>query len=159
MTYIKSLLIIFFCFYSFSLYGDEIDNVSPDSNDYETSKLDDEIYDPIEPINRAIFGFNNTADRLILEPIAKGYRKLPSPIQTGVNNFLSNLRTPLVVVNQLLQGQGKNAAESTGRFLINTTAGVLGLVDVADKVGLEEKKEDLKALWKFYLILKILKNT
>ena len=82
------------------------------------------------------------ADKIILEPVSKGYRKLPSPIQSGISNFLSNLRMPLVVVNQLLQGQGKNASESAGRFFLNSTFGVFGLVDVADKIGLEEKEED-----------------
>ena len=52
------------------------------------------------------FSFNNVADRIVLEPIAKGYEKLPSPIQSGISNFLSNLRTPIVVINQVLQGQG-----------------------------------------------------
>ena len=59
-------------------------------------------------------------------PAAKGYIKLPSPIQSGIGNFLNNLKLPLVVVNQLLQGQGKNAAESSGRFIVNSTAGLFG---------------------------------
>ena len=160
---IKSLLFIFlFLVSSFSVAGDEADKVKTGADDYETTKFEDEIYDPIEPINRAIFGFNNVADRIILEPVAKGYRKLPSPVQSGVSNFLSNLRTPLVAVNQLLQGQGKNAAESVGRFAVNTTAGVLGIIDVAEKVGLEEKEEDFGqtlGTWGvgdgFYLVLPI----
>mgnify|MGYP001246679934 CR=1 FL=1 len=160
---IKSLLFIFlFLVSSFSVAGDEADKVKTGADDYETTKFEDEIYDPIEPINRAIFGFNNVADRIILEPVAKGYRKLPSPVQSGISNFLSNLRTPLVAVNQLLQGQGKNAAESVGRFAVNTTAGVLGIIDVAEKVGLEEKEEDFGqtlGTWGvgdgFYLVLPI----
>ncbi len=160
---IKSLLFIFlFLVSSFSVAGDEADKVKTGADDYETTKFEDEIYDPIEPINRAIFGFNNVADRIILEPVAKGYRKLPSPVQSGVSNFLSNLRTPLVAINQLLQGQGKNAAESVGRFAVNTTAGVLGIIDVAEKVGLEEKEEDFGqtlGTWGvgdgFYLVLPI----
>ncbi len=160
---IKSLLFIFlFLVSSFSVAGDESDKVKTGAEDYETTKFEDEIYDPIEPINRAIFGFNNVADRIILEPVAKGYRKLPSPVQSGVSNFLSNLRTPLVAINQLLQGQGKNAAESVGRFAVNTTAGVLGIIDVAEKVGLEEKEEDFGqtlGTWGvgdgFYLVLPI----
>ena len=160
---IKSLLFIFlFLVSSFSVAGDEADKVKTGADDYETTKFEDEIYDPIEPINRAIFGFNNVADRIILEPVAKGYRKLPSPVQSGISNFLSNLRTPLVAVNQLLQGQGKNAAESVSRFAVNTTAGVLGIIDVAEKVGLEEKEEDFGqtlGTWGvgdgFYLVLPI----
>ena len=102
------------------------------------------------------------ADKIILEPVAKGYRKLPSPVQSGISNFLSNLRMPLVIANQLLQGQGGNAVESTGRFLVNTTVGVFGLADVADKIGLEEKDEDYgqtRAIWGvgdgFYIVLPI----
>ena len=94
--------------------------------------------------------------------MAKGYRKLPSPVQSGISNFLSNLRMPLVIVNQLLQGQGENAVESTGRFLVNTTVGVFGFGDVADKIGLEEKDEDYGqtlAIWGvgdgFYIVLPI----
>ena len=144
------------------ILADESDNVDTSSSDFETTNYEDEIYDPIEPINRAIFGFNNAADKIILEPVAKGYKKLPSPVQTGISNFLSNLRMPLVIVNQLLQGQGSNAAESTGRFVVNTTAGVFGFVDVAEKIGLEEKEEDFGqtlAKWGigdgFYVVLPI----
>ena len=87
-----------------------------------------------DKIENLVDGFNNVADKIVLEPVAKGYRKLPSPIQTGIGNFLSNLKMPLVIVNQLLQGQGTNAGESTGRFLVNSTAGLFGLIDVADKI-------------------------
>ena len=163
MINIKSLLIIaYIVFINFSALSDEADKVTTTSSDFETTYNEDEIYDPIEPINRAIFRFNNVADKIILEPVAKGYRKLPSPIQSGISNFLSNLRMPLVIVNQLLQGQGGNAAESTGRFLVNTTVGVFGLGDVADKIGLEEKDEDYGqtlAIWGvgdgFYIVLPI----
>ena len=163
MINIKSLLIIFFIvFINYSVLSVESDKVTTTSSDFETTYNEDEIYDPIEPINRAIFRFNNVADKIILEPVAKGYRKLPSPIQSGISNFLSNLRMPLVIVNQLLQGQGGNAIESTGRFLVNTTVGVFGLGDVADKIGLEEKDEDYGqtlAIWGvgdgFYIVLPI----
>ncbi len=155
-----SLTIIIFALLSFNLYGAASDQVNTEPGDFETSQFEDEIYDPIEPINRAIFSFNNVADRIVLEPISKGYKKLPSPIQSGVSNFLSNLRTPLVVINQILQGQGSNAAQSTGRFLLNSTVGLFGLIDVADKVGLEEKEEDFGqtlATWGigdgFYIVL------
>ena len=163
MINIKSLIIIIYViFFNYSVLSDEADKVTTTSSDFETTYTEDEIYDPIEPINRAIFGFNNIADKIILEPVAKTYRTLPSPIQSGISNFLSNLRAPLVIVNQLLQGQGGNAAESTGRFLVNTTAGVFGLFDVADKIGLEEKQEDYGqtlATWGvgdgFYVVLPI----
>ena len=120
----------------------EIDKVGSNPSDYNTTAYDKEIYDPFEPVNRIIFKFNTLADRIVLEPVAKGYRKLPSPVQTGVGNFFSNLRLPLVIINQFLQGQFGNAFSSTGRLVVNTTMGIGGLVDVADKIGLEEKEED-----------------
>ena len=151
---------IFFSFFSFNIFASDADQVNTDSEDFETTIIDNEIYDPFEPINRAIFSFNNVADRVVLEPIANGYKKLPSPVQSGINNFLSNLRTPLVIVNQLLQGQGENAVQSSGRFIVNSTVGVFGLFDVAEKIGLEEKEEDFGqtlATWGvgegFYIVL------
>ncbi len=159
----NKIIILFFLFISLLSYkvvASEADQVNTDSEDFETTTLEDEIYDPFEPVNRAIFSFNNVADRIVLEPIAKGYKKLPSPLQSGINNFLSNLRTPLVVVNQLLQGQGENAIQSSGRFIVNSTVGVFGLFDVAEKIGLEEKEEDYGqtlATWGvgdgFYIVL------
>ena len=156
----KLLLLIVIILFSNYLYGATSDNVKTESSYFETSKIEEEIYDPIEPFNRVIFSFNNTVDKLIAEPASKQYIKLPSPLKTGINNFLSNLRMPLVFVNQLLQGQGKNASESAGRFIVNSTIGVFGLVDVADKIGLEEKDEDFGqtlATWGagdgFYLVL------
>ena len=159
----KKIIILFFLFFSLLSYkvvASEADQVNTDSEDFETTTLEDEIYDPFEPVNRAIFSFNNVADRIVLEPIAKGYKKLPSPLQSGINNFLSNLRAPLVVVNQLLQGQGQNAFQSSGRFIVNSTVGIFGLFDVAEKMGLEEKEEDYGqtlATWGvgdgFYLVL------
>ena len=159
----KKIIILFFLFFSLLSYkvvASEADQVNTDSDDFETTTLEDEIYDPFETVNRAIFSFNNVADRIVLEPIAKGYKKLPSPLQSGINNFLSNLRAPLVVVNQLLQGQGENAIQSSGRFVVNSTVGVFGLFDVAEKIGLEEKEEDYGqtlATWGigdgFYIVL------
>ncbi len=154
------LLFLFFGLLSHKVVAIEADQVNTDSDDFETTTIEDEIYDPFEPVNRAIFSFNNVADRIVLEPIAKGYKKLPSPLQSGINNFLSNLRAPLVVVNQLLQGQGENAVQSSGRFIVNSTVGVFGLFDVAEKIGLEEKEEDYGqtlATWGvgdgFYIVL------
>ncbi len=159
----KKIIILFFLFFSLLSYkviASDADQVNTDSDDFDTTTIEDEIYDPFEPVNRAIFSFNNIADRIVLEPIAKGYKKLPSPLQSGINNFLSNLRAPLVVVNQLLQGQGQNAFQSSGRFIVNSTVGIFGLFDVAEKMGLEEKEEDYGqtlATWGigdgFYLVL------
>ena len=163
MKNFKNIFIIITLFFFYNpLWGADSDSVKTDSSDFQTSSYEDEIYDPFEPINRAIFSFNNAADIIILEPVAKGYKKLPAPVQSGIGNFLNNLKMPLVIVNQLLQGQGKNAVESTGRFVVNTTAGIFGLIDVAKKVGLEKKQEDFGqtlASWGvgdgFYIVLPI----
>ena len=163
MINLRTLTIIFsLVLFNYSVLSDESDKVTTSSSDFETETYDDEIYDPLEGFNRAIFKFNDVADRIILEPVARGYRKLPSPMQSGISNFLSNLRMPLVIVNQLLQGQVQNSAESTGRFVVNTTAGVVGLFDVAENIGLEEKDEDYGqtlATWGvgdgFYVVLPI----
>ena len=163
MKFYRNLIfIIFISIFSLNIIAAESDNVNTDSADFNTGNYEDEIFDPLEPVNRAIFSFNNFADKIILEPAAKGYKKLPSPIQSGIGNFLNNLKLPLVVVNQLLQGQGKNAAESSGRFVVNSTAGLLGLIDVAEKIGLEQKQEDFGqtlATWGvgdgFYIVLPI----
>jgi len=156
------IILIPIVFFSLPLWSLDSDKIKTNSDDFETSSFEDEIYDPLESVNRVIFNFNNVADKVILEPVAKGYKKLPSPIQNGLGNFLNNLKMPLVVVNQLLQGQGGNAAESTGRFFINSTAGLLGIIDVAEKVGLEQKQEDFGqtlATWGigdgFYIVLPI----
>ena len=136
------VFLFFLVFLNNAAFSESSDNVTTYPGDFKTGTFEDEVYDPLEPVNRAVFGFNNFADKIVLEPAAKGYRKLPSPIQSGISNFLGNLRMPLVILNQFLQGQGSNAMQSTGRFVINSTVGFLGLIDVADKVGLEEKEED-----------------
>ena len=88
------LLICTFISISFNVISAESDKVNTDSEDFETSTYEDKIYDPLESINRAVFSFNNVADKIILEPTAKGYKKLPSPIQKGIGNFLNNLKLP-----------------------------------------------------------------
>ena len=161
MNKLKQLLVYFLIiFISFNLNAGASDDVKTSSDDFKTSVFEDEIYDPLESINRAVFGFNNVADKMILEPAAKGYKKLPTTVQSGIGNFIKNLKLPLVAVNQLLQGQGKNSAESTGRFLVNSTIGIFGLIDIADDLGLEQKEEDFGqtlATWGvgdgFYVVL------
>ena len=158
--FIHFTITVLFLFFSNYIFAGASDEVKTSSEDFETTMYEDEIYDPLENVNRAIFGFNNVADKIILEPVAKGYKKLPSPVQSGIGNFINNLKLPLAAFNQLLQGQGGNAVESTGRFLVNSTVGVLGLIDVAEKIGLEQKEEDFGqtlATWGvgdgFYVVL------
>lgn len=103
----------------------------------------EEVSDPLEPVNRAIFWFNDQVDYLFLEPLAEGYDFImPEFAQDGVRNFFDNLRYPSVFVSSLLQGKFEQAGEQTGRFLLNSTLGIGGLVDVADDFGLERHRED-----------------
>ena len=102
-----------------------------------------EIKDCFEKVNRATFTFNQALDGIIFKPIASAYRTFPSPIKNGVSNSLNNLSNLVTVPNNILQGDFTKAGINTGRFLINTTVGVLGLVDVAQYFGLNEtEKED-----------------
>ena len=96
-----------------------------------------------EGTSRAIFKFNMGFDSAILEPIAKGYNKLPEPIKEGTSNFTSNIATLLSIPNHLLQGNFKNAGDATASFLINTTVGIVGLGNPAEKLGLSAQKEDV----------------
>lgn len=99
--------------------------------------------DPLENVNRSIYAFNNTADKYVLEPVAKGYRwAIPGFARTGVKNFFSNLAYPITIVNQYIQGKPVDGTADLGRFLINTTLGLGGLVDVAAHWGLPAHQED-----------------
>ena len=96
-----------------------------------------------EDTSRAIFKFNMAFDDAVLEPIAKGYNKLPSPIKSGTTNFTSNIGTLLSIPNNILQGNFKQLGHSVGSFAINTTIGILGILNPAEKLGLNAHKEDV----------------
>ena len=96
-----------------------------------------------EKTSRAIFKFNMVIDDIILEPLAKGYNKLPSPVKTGASNFTSNISTLLSIPNNLLQGNVKQLGHSVGSFAVNTTVGILGFLNPAEKMGLKPHKEDV----------------
>ena len=96
-----------------------------------------------EGISRSIFKFNLIVDDVILEPLAKGYNKLPKPIKSGTGNFTSNISTLLSIPNSLLQGNLKQVGHATGSFLVNSTVGILGFFNPAEKIGLNPHKEDL----------------
>lgn len=120
--------------------------------------------DPLEGLNRSIYSFNQTADKLILRPAAKAYNaSLPKPAKTGVKNFFSNLREPLNILNSLLQGKGEKAMGATYRFAVNSTVGLFGLIDVANYQGVKPSREDFGqtlAAWSIgpgpYLMLPLL---
>ncbi len=96
-----------------------------------------------EGVSRSIFKFNMVFDDIILEPVAKGYNKLPAVIKNGTGNFTSNIATLLSIPNSLLQGNFKQVGHSTGSFFINTTVGVFGFLNPAEKLGLDTHKEDV----------------
>jgi len=96
-----------------------------------------------EGFSRAMFKLNHGLDTAIFEPVAKGYRALPSPIRKGTGNVVDNLRSLLTFSNNVLQGDFHSAGNTAGRFVINSTVGILGIFDPAAALGLEEKgKED-----------------
>ena len=96
-----------------------------------------------ESVSRVIFKFNMVLDDIVLEPLAKGYNKLPSPVKTGTNNFTSNIATLLSIPNNLFQGNMKQLGHSAGSFLVNTSVGILGFLNPAEKMGLKPHKEDV----------------
>ena len=96
-----------------------------------------------EKTSRAIFKFNMALDDAIIEPIAKGYNKLPDPIKIGTSNFTSNIGTLLSIPNNLLQGNFQQLGHSIGSFVVNTSVGILGFFNPAEKMGLKPHKEDV----------------
>ena len=101
------------------------------------------IKDCFEKLNKITFSFNQGLDKALIRPIAKGYKKLPDPVQKGTNNAVKNLSTLITIPNNVLQGDIKSAAINTGRLIVNTTIGLLGIIDVANKMGFPKYvKED-----------------
>lgn len=99
--------------------------------------------DPLQGFNRGVYKFNDVVDRATFKPAAKAYQKVtPHWFRTGVSNFFSNLGTPWTIVNELLQGKPTLMAEQTGRFVVNSVAGIGGLFDVASKINLPAHNED-----------------
>ena len=106
-------------------------------------KQSKEIKDCFEKLNRTTFKFNQGLDKAVIKPIAKGYRNLPDPIQKGTKNAVTNLSNLITIPNNILQGDIKTAIINTGRLAINTTVGLLGTVDVANKMGFPKyERED-----------------
>ena len=123
--------------------------------------------DPLESFNRAMFSFNDGVDKVVLKPVAEGYRSVfPSFLRTGVANFFSNLEDLWIAVNQLLQGKAEKGVSDGWRFAVNTTIGILGLFDVASEFGLYKHNEDFGqtlAVWGIgsgpYVVLPLLGST
>jgi len=108
-----------------------------------SKKTSGEVKDCFESVNRATFKFNQFLDGVIFEPVAKAYRFLPTPVRAGTSNALVNLSTLVTIPNNVLQGDLGKASINAGRLIVNTTVGVLGVFDVAKKMGFPEyEKED-----------------
>jgi len=101
------------------------------------------IADPLEGLNRVTFAFNNKMYRGLLKPIARGLRVLPEPVLVSGTNFFDNLGAPVSSISALLQGDIRNSATELGRFVVNTTVGLVGFFDVATGMGLVQDEEDL----------------
>ena len=128
-----TFVILIFCTNSFAGADGELD----------LSKDTKPIKDCFEPLNRATFALNQSLDEAIIEPLAKGYRKLPDPVQRGTKNAVTNLSNLITIPNNVLQGDIKMALINTGRLVVNTTLGLLGTIDVANKMGFPKyEKED-----------------
>lgn len=129
-----------------------------------TGAIAQDINDPLEPVNRAIFGFNNVVDKVILDPAVIAYRAaVPKPARTGLKNFLHNLKSPIFFANNILQGDIDGAATTLQRTLINTFVGFGGIFDFAAAEGIQPNTEDFGqtlAVWGVgdgaYLVLPIL---
>ncbi|MDJ0686694.1 MAG: VacJ family lipoprotein [Alphaproteobacteria bacterium] len=105
-----------------------------DLTEDELAEFED-VNDPIEGFNRAVFQINLLIDKVILRPISAAYGELPDGLRDTVRNFLRNLRTPVILANNLLQGDWEGAQNTTGRFIVNTSIGLGGLIDIADHEG------------------------
>ena len=139
-------------------------NAGSDGNLILKKNEPSEVKDCFEKINRVTFALNQTLDGVIFKPVASMYKKLPSPARTGVSNSLENISHLLTIPNNVLQGDFLRAGINTGRFIINTTIGILGIFDVAEYLGLTnyEKEDYGQSLAKYgvgpgcYIVLPVL---
>jgi phospholipid-binding lipoprotein MlaA len=136
----------------------------PPADDPEAVAEFRETNDPFEPANRALFEVHEVADRFILQPVAEAYRELlPQPVRNGIRNALGNLRAPVILANDLLQGNVTRARITLGRFMVNSTLGLGGILDVARDWGVPGHSEDFGqtlAVWGvgegFYMFVPLL---
>ncbi len=136
----KKLLIITL---SIILLGSSVNAGSNGELSLSKEEQSEEIKDCFEKLNRATFAFNQGLDRSIIKPIAKSYRNLPEPIQKGTGNAVKNLSNLVTIPNNILQGDIKTAIINTARLAVNTTLGIFGTIDVANKMGFPKyEKED-----------------
>ncbi len=126
------------CVFAPNAHADEVS--APDA---PTTGTATPVHDPWEGFNRKMFALNDALDHAFFEPVARGYRAItPRPVRRGVTNFLNNLRSPVVLVNDVLQGDARQAGTTVARFGINSTIGLLGVLDPATSMGLPRRDED-----------------
>jgi phospholipid-binding lipoprotein MlaA len=110
----------------------------------QAAAAEEDFHDPLEDTNRKIFAFNQLVDRHVLVPVAKTYRAaLPSPVRDSIHDFLNNLGEPLIFANDALQGDFRRAKDTVVRFVLNSTIGFAGVVDVAGRWGIPYHEQDL----------------
>lgn len=123
----------------------------PPANDPDAVAEYKQTNDPLEPTNRVMSSIDNGIDTVLLEPVARAYRFiLPQPVRNGIHNVLNNLGTPVELSNDMMSGKPRRAGDTTMRFLINTTVGVVGVFDVAKDWGYPDHDSDFgitMALW------------
>ena len=126
-----------------ALYGDAPAAATQDPNAAGPATSARPSYDPWEPMNRKIHAFNNAVDRAVARPLARAYvAVVPQPLRLGVTNFFDNLGSPLTFVNQLLQGRPRDAVQTLGRFVVNSTLGIGGVFDPASDLKMKRRSED-----------------
>ncbi len=160
--------LLFTCLFSsvflFGCASTEVENTAANADGLEVTAEQENPKDPYEHVNRKIYTFNDKLDTYVAKPISDAYIWVtPQFVQTGIANFFNNLNDISVVMNDTLQGKFDQGAEDTGRFLLNSTVGLLGVFDVAKEVGLEKHNEDFAqtlAVWGVpegpYLVLPVL---
>ena len=131
-----TLIFLMSIFFSFAA------NAGSDGENVLSKNKPESVKDCFETVNRGIFSFNQFLDGVIFEPVARGYRYIPSPIRRGTGNAVGNLSNLITVPNNLLQGNIKEAGVNTLRFAINTTVGILGIFDPAAAMGFEKKEKE-----------------
>jgi phospholipid-binding lipoprotein MlaA len=135
----KKIILLLFLSLMFSLSA----MADTDGENALSKKNSGTTKDCFETINRGIFAFNQGLDKVLFEPLAKGYRKIPAPIRTGTGNVLNNLSNLVTIPNNILQGDLLTAGGNSVRLVVNTTVGILGIFDPAAKLGFEKyEKED-----------------
>ncbi len=122
--------------------ADVLDSPQLAASDTKDADDEEDANDPIEPVNRFIFEFNEIFLQFVLRPLTDVYDFLPGAVRNVISNVLDNLNSPLILANDILQGEAERAMQTAGRFIINSTVGLAGFIDVAEMTGITEHDED-----------------